>query len=279
MKIVKKLNNNVVLSINSEGKEVVVMGKGLAFDKKKGEEIPSSAIQKIFVVEGTTQQLDISHLLLEMDNSELALAKQIITLAEKRLGYQFSDLQCLMFLDHLHYLLQRLQDGLPLPNPLLTDIKKIYDTEYQVAVEACQLIESKYPLDLSDNEAGFITLHFIKNSNQSNQFGATLESVQIVKDILGIISKNFGILLDERSFHYKRLVTHLNYFVQRVLMKEYFPKGDEFLVTVVKERYPKSFACAKKIGTYLDNAQSYHVSDDELLYLTLHIQRVIAENK
>ena len=47
MKIEKILNNNVVVSINDKGQEVIVMGRGLAFQKKIGAEINEGNIRTI----------------------------------------------------------------------------------------------------------------------------------------------------------------------------------------------------------------------------------------
>ena len=50
MKIYKVLNNNVVTILNNNDKESVVMGRGIAFQKKKGDEIDESKVEKIFVL-------------------------------------------------------------------------------------------------------------------------------------------------------------------------------------------------------------------------------------
>lgn len=45
--IIKKiLNNNVVIAEGKSGKESVVMGRGLAFQKKLGDEVEVSKIEK-----------------------------------------------------------------------------------------------------------------------------------------------------------------------------------------------------------------------------------------
>ena len=48
MIITKILNNNVVLS-EAEGQEVILMGRGLAFGHKVGDEIPTNLIEKRYV--------------------------------------------------------------------------------------------------------------------------------------------------------------------------------------------------------------------------------------
>lgn len=48
MKIKKVLNNGAVITTNRDGEEIVVLGKGLAFGKKPGDQIDESKIYKIF---------------------------------------------------------------------------------------------------------------------------------------------------------------------------------------------------------------------------------------
>ena len=50
MQITKIVNNNIVISEDKNHKEVVLMGKGLGFQKHKGDEIKSSQIEKTYVM-------------------------------------------------------------------------------------------------------------------------------------------------------------------------------------------------------------------------------------
>ncbi|MGP0580464.1 sac operon transcriptional antiterminator SacT, partial [Paenibacillus peoriae] len=49
MKIYKVLNNNAAL-IKEDDQEKIVMGPGIAFQKKKNDLIPMNKVEKIFVV-------------------------------------------------------------------------------------------------------------------------------------------------------------------------------------------------------------------------------------
>ena len=51
MRIVKVLNNNVVIVKDDAGHEKVVMGKGLGFQVKAGAELDSSKVEKVFALE------------------------------------------------------------------------------------------------------------------------------------------------------------------------------------------------------------------------------------
>ena len=51
MVIHKILNNNLILSRDGQGHEVIVKGCGIAFQKKKGQQVEESRIEKIFTAE------------------------------------------------------------------------------------------------------------------------------------------------------------------------------------------------------------------------------------
>ena len=48
MKIKRIYNNNVVVSNDMSGKEIIIIGRGIAFQKKVGEEIDQVKVEKIF---------------------------------------------------------------------------------------------------------------------------------------------------------------------------------------------------------------------------------------
>ena len=48
LKIVKVLNNNVVISLNEKGEDIIVMGSGIAFQKKRGDTIEENKVERIF---------------------------------------------------------------------------------------------------------------------------------------------------------------------------------------------------------------------------------------
>ena len=50
--------------------------------------------------------------------------------------------------------------------------------------------------------------------------------------------------------------------------------GDVQLFSVVKERYSISYECVQRISQYLQIEYGYSISDEEKLYLTIHIERI-----
>lgn len=66
MKIVKVYNNNVVQALDSQGREIIVMGKGLGFQKKVDQCLDQDKIEKTFVLQGDTAETDLFHLYSQM---------------------------------------------------------------------------------------------------------------------------------------------------------------------------------------------------------------------
>src|SRR5699024_12357216 len=92
MKIKKILNNNVAITHNEFNQEIVVMGLGLAFQKKEGSKIDPKKIEKTFILENKGVSNKIAELLKDITELYLELAHQIIVLAKSNLEYIIYDL-------------------------------------------------------------------------------------------------------------------------------------------------------------------------------------------
>ncbi len=106
----------------------------------------------------------------------------------------------------------------------------------------------------------------------------TMTATTMVRDILSIISKFFGIMFDEESLNYQRIITHLQ-FLPSVISREGSDEQDEFLYALVQGKYPKAFHCVERINEYLRQTQKQEMGIAEQIYLTIHIQRVVSEKK
>ena len=52
MEINKIINNNIVSSADQNGRELIVMGRGIGFGKKPGQKIDEESVEKIFRITG-----------------------------------------------------------------------------------------------------------------------------------------------------------------------------------------------------------------------------------
>lgn len=279
MVIEKVLNNNVVISKNELGEEIICMGKGLAFQKKSGDTISEESIQKEFVLKDSFTTHQFQQLMADVPLEEVELVKQIVDLAEEQLNIQLSPNIYLTLTDHIHYAISRAKENIELPNPLLFETKKFYPKEYRAAKKALQLVEEKLGVTLPMDEAGFIAFHFVNSEQGNGDMQVTMAATKMVRDILSIISKFFGIAFDEDSLNYQRIITHLQFFTQRYLKDEASDEKDEFLYALVQGKYPKAFRCVERINEYLIQTQQKEMGPGEQIYLTIHIQRVVTEKQ
>ncbi|MBO0477632.1 PRD domain-containing protein [Vagococcus sp. DIV0080] len=278
--IIKKiLNNNVVISENEQLEEIVVMGKGLAFQQKIGDELEAERIDKIFVSSSPTDVREIEKLMMTVDPAVIDVAKEIILYAEKTTNQEYSDEAYLTLTDHLNYAVERGRKGIFIPNPLLFEIKKFFPEEYSVATKGIEAINKKLHTDFPVDEAGFIALHLANSRKNASELPVTMESTEMVRDILNIISRYFGIMFDESSLSYNRMVTHIQYFVKRILEKEMLEETDEFLYALVQSKYPEAFNCSQRIKDYLLKVKHIKIQEPEMIYLVIHINRVVEDAK
>ncbi len=279
LKIVKVLNNNVVISLNKKGEDIIVMGSGIAFQKKRGDTIEEEKIERIFSQQVPDLAAKFQKILSEIPEEYQELTEEIIENARGKLEHDFDDNIYLSLMDHIHFSVQRYREGMLIKNQLLTETKVMYRKEYEAAQEALELINETFEVELPEDEAGFIAFHFV-NASMSGSMEDTVQRTRIVQDTLMIIRNYFKMEFEEDSLDYYRLVTHLKFFVQRMMDKKPLTStdGDRQLLELVESNYKRSYECVQRIAKYIHLEFGYCVSDEEKLYLTIHIERVRDHN-
>lgn len=272
MVIARIINNNVISSTDERGREVVVMGKGIGFQKKPGDEVASEKIEKVFFlpVESASQ---FEMLLKDMPYEHMQLAEEIIHYATEELGKKLNKNIYITLTDHLNYAIERKKQGVELQNAFLWEIQKFYQKEYQIGLHALSIVKERIGVELSVDEAGFLALHVV-NAEMDADLKQSVTMPGAIKDILNIIKYTMGKEIDENSLSYERLVTHLKFFLQRVIKQEAYPNKDDDMCKTIREHCQEEYGCAVKIQEYIRAKFGYDTSEEELMYLTVHINRV-----
>ena len=274
MRIDKVYNNNVVLVKGDNNEEIIVMGRGLGFQKKPGDEIDASLIEKTFVMQDSKATNELTRVYVDLSPSETEVVLDIIKHGQKVLNITFDTAFYIALADHLHYTLQRNRENLTIQNPLSWEIRKFFPKEYQLGRDALKIIFEKLGVILPDDEISSIALHFINAQKDSGMIEQNYQISKIVTDILGIVRLFYGKVVDEDSVSYNRFITHIQYFAQRVVNGVVQGKNDSFLYEQVKSNYPVAFSCSEKIKNYVESSYDFPMSKDEQVYITIHIQRL-----
>ncbi|OWA34926.1 transcription antiterminator LicT [Saccharibacillus sp. O16] len=273
MQILRVLNNNVITSLDESETEIVVMGRGLAFQKKPGDEIDTDKIEKVFRPESNDSSRKLKELLEQIPMEYVQLTEEIRKLAALMLDKEFGDSIYLSLTDHIHFAVERHNRGLDIKNGLLLEVKSLYKAEYQVGRSALELIKDRLGVELPDDEAGFIALHLV-NAQLGEEMPVLMDITKIIQDILDIVRKHFDLEYNEDSISYYRFVTHLKFFAQRLISGDHSGNNYDSLYEIVKANCPEAYPCTEAIEAYIAEHYDYRLNKEEMLYLTIHIDRI-----
>lgn len=278
MKIAKILNNNVVTVIDENNNESVVMGRGLGFKKHAGDLLDETLIERVFVMKSGELTARLQALLSEIPMDVITTADKIILLAKDRLPGKLQNSVYISLTDHCHFAIERHKQGVDIRNVLLWEIKRLYPKEFAIGLEALDIIEQRLAVRLPEDEAGFIALHLV-NAQLDSEMPEVLQITKIMQEILNIVKYQLNLDYNEQALSYHRFVTHLKFFAQRLIGKNTVFSDDESLHDVVKDRYQRSYRCAEKIQEHIIQKYHYTLTKEELMFLTIHIERVRTEGQ
>lgn len=274
--IIKRIfNNNSILALDSDKREVVVMGCGIGFKKNVGDLIDKEKIEKTFILKEKETSEKFKMILEDIPKEIIYVCYDIIEYAKNILNTDLSEYIYITLTDHINNVINLHKEGINLSNVILWEVKKFYSKEFEISLKALEFIKDELDITLPDDEAANIALHLInaqvnKNYNKSKDIA---KQTRMINDILNIVKYTYNIELDESSLSYDRFITHLRFFFKRLNEKKDRNNeniNEDFLLKQVKEKYKDAYNCMLKIEKYLEK----QLDDEEKLYLTVHIQKI-----
>ncbi|MCI6667691.1 BglG family transcription antiterminator LicT [Romboutsia timonensis] len=273
MKIEKILNNNAFISIDKSGEEIVVMGRGIAFGKKQGNEVELSGGYKIFSNSDKELNQRLKNIVSDIPEEYMKITEQVVCMLEKEYDKKVNDIIYVSLTEHIHGAVERFKKGIQIKNPLLIDIKRLFRDEYEVSKQALEAIKEEFGIEFEEDEAGYIAQHIV-NAQLDDDMSDIVNVTRIMQDILNIIKYSYKIDFNEESVYYYRFVTHLKFFAQRILNRLTYEDDNEDVFEVFKDKYNESYKCVLKIKEQIKQIYDYELSKDEQLYLMIHIERI-----
>lgn len=276
--IIKKiLNNNVVITTNYQMEEIIVMGKGLAYGKQAGDNIDMNKINKTFEVSLKPSQRKMINMLKDIPLEYMEISDCVIK--EAKVDLEVDDSLYISLTDHIHTSIERYKEGVYLKNHMLFEIKNFYPKEFELGLLTLELIKEKYGINMEEDEAAFLALHIV-SSEIGRNISDIYEMTNFILEIIGIVKDYFKLELDEDSLSYHRFVTHLKFFGLRVFNKikqvEDITLNND-LLEIMKEKYVESYLCTSKIQSHIEKTYHYELNDEEVLYLTIHVAKIISK--
>lgn len=276
-RIIQVLNNNVAIVRMANDEQAIVMGKGIVFQKKKGDLLPEEKISKLFMLRDKESQKNFSTLLKDIPLDFITTAYEIIDEAVHKYKYPVQEYLYVTLTDHLYWSYTNLRNGTYEPSKL-PDISQQYPVEFLIGTDAVALVRERLWMDFPDDEITRIALHFINAKRQEAE--APLGTEDVGQDILQLVrqelDKNGIHRSDQNQNFYDRLMIHLAYFVDR--LEDETEEQNAFskeLEADLQRDYPEAYQISDNLYQLIEKQINKKLSGTERVYLTLHIQRLL----
>lgn len=278
MKIIRVLNTNAIVSVDREGREIIVTGAGIGFKKKKGEELDKSLVEKIYCLKNAEDNDRLQKVVKEISETYLDTAARVVAEARTE-GLSVRDSLYVTLTDHINSAVERYQSGIRLRNMMRNEIRKFYPQEYRIGCQSIQWIEDKTGLNLGEDEAAFIAMHIVSSEFETSEVSDVQKITELINSIIKIVKIHFKINFDEDSVSYQRFLTHLKFFSARILDGEVYKDSMEEIYRVMVLQNRQAYTGVEKVAKFIEKQYSYRLSIDEELYLLIHIKRILDEQQ
>ena len=264
--IIKVFNNNAVL-VEADGEEKILYGKGIGFGKKTGRKLEDGAvIEKIYSVDKQSFHL----LAQQTEDYIIGASEDMIFRVEQALGEELNAKVHTSLIDHIAFMVKRLQNGEEILNPFLVQTEILYQEEFTIARQAISALEKALKLKIPEGEIAFIALH-IHSSRAQNQLSSTIRHAFVINTLTEFIEDELHFEIDKKSLDYIRFVTHLRFTIQRLTNGE---PVENILLEQVKAAYADSFALATRMGGIIREELHLIAEEAEIGYLAVYIERL-----
>lgn len=274
MLILKKINNNVALASSDAGEEIVVFGKGVGFHEMPYELEDKSVIQRVF------RDVDEKCIggFANIADDVLLVASDIVAMADKALDCALAGNLVVCLADHLQYALERTGDGIAIENPLSHEVAFVYPREVELGRRGIELVSERTGVNLPESEITSIALHLVNaevdGMGSSQDMDLVMKSTVILERATQVVEGQLGQQLDRTSYAYVRFVAHLRFLIRRLMRGGCKETENSGLFRQAARDFPDAYRCAAGINEYLKRDYNWSCSDEEMLYLMMHVNRL-----
>ena len=132
MIINRVLNTNTVLTTDTNGDEIVLLGAGLGFKRKPGDSVDQKKVEKQFILRDKRNRSSFEKLMERIPHEYVVLAEKLISEAKTVYGLELNESIHIALPDHIHSAVENYRDGLVITNPLTLELRQFYPEEYSL---------------------------------------------------------------------------------------------------------------------------------------------------
>lgn len=267
------LNNNVVLARDEIGREAILTGRGLGFQRKRGQDVDASLISRRYIPADNAQS--VAEVIAGIPLERLALIERVFRKAARGLNTDVPSSTLIAVVDHINQAMVRVCQGLTMDYPLRAEVAHLHPEELRLAEAMVEEINAAQKVQLPRGEAVALALHLFTAAIGAPSAQAASEQSRLIGQVMGLLEKSFGEAFDADSVNAARFAVHLRYFLVRARTAVQIEDGTSSLVAeALRVSDPDAYRVARRIRDLLEIRLNTAVTDDETAYLALHVARL-----
>lgn len=276
-RIVQILNNNVAIVHTRDNKQNIVMGRGVAFHKQKGDLIQEENVDKVFEIKDKNTVNDLTTLLANVPLDFVTTSYDLIDQVQAKYKFAVEPYIYVTLTTHLFGAYQRLIKNEEDVN-YLPDLSDAYPIPYQIADDVITGFRNSLDISFPESEHKSIALHFINahTSDGIKEDKNQIENDEIIEVVQDELNRNGIYRRQTNANDYDRLLVHLKYFINRLNNNE--PDSlpiSEGMIGEIETNYLQAWHIVQHIKELMEKKLQIKLSLSEQTYLTIHIQRLI----
>lgn len=272
MQILRVFNNNVVLARDELGREVVLTGRGLGFQARPGSAVREELIARRFVPADNPDS--VGQVLADIPPERLRLVEELFAEAVRDLGATVPALAVVAVADHVHQAIERVARGEPMVYPLRAEVAHLHPQELAMAERLLARLNERLGLDLPQGEAIALAMHLFHAVTGSASMAETFVQSALIGQIFDTLARAYGDRFDPASIDAARFAAHLRYFFARARTGTQLDDQVGAVGSALQARSPRAYQLAQRLRALLEMRLDHSVSDDEVVYLALHLTRL-----
>lgn len=268
---VKCINNNTVICTDSRGCELIAMGRGIGFGSMP-KEISLESIDRTFY----NVDPQYTKFLPSLPYEILEFAARLIEIAKNELSYELSPNLVIAMADHINFAIERAKSNLRIKMPTSYDVKMSFPKEYQIGEYAVKKIRNEFKVYLPEEEIVGIAMGILNGRKEpgNEDRHEVVESEELLEEITEIVEDGIHSIIDRESFSYSRFATHMLYLFQRMKTGNTIQSDNFKIYENLKEEFPEIALYAEEISRHISKKWKCNVSEEEKLYIMLHVNRI-----
>lgn len=267
------LNNNVVLARDEIGREAILTGRGLGFQRKRGQDVDASLISRRYIPADNAQS--VAEVIAGIPLERLALIERVFRKAARELKTDVPSSTLIAVVDHINQAMERVRQGLTMDYPLRAEVAHLHPEELRLAEAMVEEINAAQEVQLPGGEAVALALHLFTAAIGAPSAQVASEQSRLLGQVMGLLEKSLGEAFDADSVNAARFAVHLRYFLVRARTAVQIEDGTSSLVAeALRASDPDAYRVARRVRDLLEIRLNTTVTEDETAYLALHVARL-----